>query len=298
MEQKKNNFQVDFIGIGTIKSGTSWIYQCLKEHPQICASIEKEIYFFCRQSKYEKGLNYYQSYFSHCPNKMIKGEFTTNYLSNKKSSFLIKKHFPKVKLIACLRNPIQRVYSNYYYDKVRGKRSGSFEKYLKETPEYIQNGLYYTHLQEYLKLFPRENILILIYEDISKNPLQFIQGIYKFLEVNSNFNPPSLNQRVNPTSKDRLFVSWFSSVNFQKTLTFLKKHFWGRQLIKLLKLTKISTLLLFLKVKNVKDVLDKSNKIFLKPPMKPETRSYLQKIYKDEINNLEKLIDRDLSFWK
>ncbi len=51
-----NDFKIDFIGIGATKSGTTWIAQCLKEHPQICGSSIKEINFFNIPFRYKKGI--------------------------------------------------------------------------------------------------------------------------------------------------------------------------------------------------------------------------------------------------
>ncbi len=289
-------FSVDFIGLGVSKSATSWIHQCLKEHPQIYVPEEKETFFFFREEEYQKGISHYQSFFKNCSPEIVKGEFATPYFLNEKAPSLIKKHFPNVKLMVCLRNPIERVYSHYHFDRLRGKRPGTFEESLKNVPLYIKHGLYHTHLQRYLKFFPE--VLVLIYEDIDKNPLQFIQRIYDFLKVDSKFVPFSVYQRINPVSKNKTVIPWFSDVNFQKMLKIFKSGFLGRGAIQLFKLTGASDLILFLKRKNVKGEFDKMKKPFIRPPMNPETKKYLQDIYQDEINNLEKLINRDLSFWK
>ena len=102
----ESNFQIDFVGIGAGKSATTWIYYCLKEHPQICCSSKKETAFFGKSwwewggGNYEKGMGWYETFFNHCPKDAIKGEFCTRYISDSDSPYLIKKHFPKVKIIA------------------------------------------------------------------------------------------------------------------------------------------------------------------------------------------------------
>lgn len=282
---------IDFIGIGAAKSATSWIYQCLKEHPQACVSSTKETYFFSREKEYQKGTDYYLSYFKCSPEK-VKGEFSADYLSTPQTPLRIKKHFPDAKIIVCLRNPIDRTYSHYYFDKVRGKREEPFEEALRLYPYYIDYSRYYTHLKKYLELFP--NVLILIYEDIEKDPLQFIQKVYRFLEIDPSFVPSSLNQKINLTSKDKLVVPWLNDANFNKGLTSLKGNFLGQQFIKFLKATGLSKLIFFLKRKNVKGVLDNSQKQFIKPPMEKETEEYLKNLYENEIRGIEKITQRDL----
>jgi len=294
---EKEKFKVDFIGIGAPKSATSWIYQCLKEHPEVCVSKQKETLFFWRQSEYKKGIKYYRKYFNDCGDK-IKGEFSANYLAEAKSSLRIKKHFPNTKIIVCLRDPVQRVYSHYYYDKARGKRNDSFKESLETTPAYLNDGLYYTHLKKYFKLFPKENILVLIYEDIEKDPKIFIQNIYKFLKIKKDFIPPSLNKKINLTSKNKLYFSPFNDLNFKRVIKNAKKNLFGQTLIKFLKLTQLSKIIIFLKKKNLKGELDNSQKALDRPPINSQDKKNLYLFYKKEIEKLEKLLNKDLSIYK
>jgi len=137
---KNEDFKVDFIGIGAARRGTTWIYECLKEHPQICVSKIKEVRFFSDQRTYRKGMKYYQSFFNHCSGNKIKGEISPAYLWGKNGenvASLIKKHFPGVKIFAVLRDPAERAYSHYHYDM------------------YIEQGLYYTKLKNILIYFPK-----------------------------------------------------------------------------------------------------------------------------------------------
>src|SRR3989344_5640213 len=102
------NFKVDFIGVGAPKCGTTWIAECLAEHPDVCFSWNKEPHFFNRDREYEKSLDYYRTYFKNCENKKLRGEYTVNYLYFDSAADRIKKHFPGTKIIIALRNPIER----------------------------------------------------------------------------------------------------------------------------------------------------------------------------------------------
>ena len=292
----KDNFKVNFIGIGATRCGTTWISKCLSEHPEICFSRRKEVKFFMdKYGNYEKGIKWYKKQFPQCGKNKIKGEFTPEYLYSTEVPQRIKECFPKTKLIICLRNPIERVYSNYFYQKNRGKMASlSFEKAIAQNPDFIKSGFYYQQINEYLKLFPRNNILITIYEDIKKDPLSFIQKIYSFLGVDRRFVPKSINKIVNPT-KEREFRYLLISLSIQKTKSFLRKNKLGRKLINLSKKIGVNRGIVLLEKINTKK---EKVKLFVKPPMKPETRVYLQEIYKEDIKHLEKLLNRDLSFWK
>ncbi len=281
-----NNFKIDFLGIGAQRCGTTWIAKCLKEHPQICLSSPKEIHFF-DTDKYKFGLDWYQKHFD-CKKNQIKGEFDAGYLITENAAQQIKNTFPNVKLIACLRNPIDRAFSNYLSVFGFDQSIGSFEETIKRNPENLERGLYAKYLKKYLALFAQENILILIYEDIQKNPLKFIQKIYQFLEVDNDFIPNAINRKENPSQGYR--CPGFK----RKTGQMIKKMENTQQGLKLKKLLKK------LGFKKLLNSINKLNRKELKqkPELNPKTRNYLQEYYREDIKELEKLIQRDLSFWQ
>lgn len=300
MTYHKKNLKIDFIGIGVGKAATSWIYSCLGEHPQICASRPKETYFFLK-GYYKENLTNYKSCFKHCKIDQIKGEFTPTYFHDKETPFLIKKHFPNIKLILCLRNPIDKIYSHFYFRKTRGKvLQPTLEKALEnnELDEELKQGFYYADLCRYLKYFPLKDIFIIFYEDIENNPVQFIQNIYKFLDVNENFTPKSIDKKINALSKDRLFIPFVNSANAIKLNLFFEKYWLGRIIIKIAQKTKTRSFIRWLMIKNIKDNVTAFKKPIAKAPIDPKTKEYLWKIYKEDIKKLEKLLNKDLNFWK
>ncbi len=188
---------INFIGIGAQKSGTSWVYACLYEHPEICAPI-KEIHFFSRP-RFEKGKEWYESHFNRCSNNAKKGEFSTSYLYSKEAPERIHDLYPNTKLIAILRNPKDRAYSQYRNAIKAGEivESISFSEYTTEEPSAYEQGLYAAQLERYYSLFAKEQMLVMIYEDIKKNPAEFIRKVYDFLGIDSSFVPSALNEEIN-----------------------------------------------------------------------------------------------------
>ncbi|MFW6174033.1 MAG: hypothetical protein ACOC5T_09840 [Elusimicrobiota bacterium] len=73
-----NDFKVDFLGIGWPRCATSWIYECLKEHSEICMAEKKETHYFT--VNFKKGINYYHDCFKHCDLNAIKGEYSPDYI--------------------------------------------------------------------------------------------------------------------------------------------------------------------------------------------------------------------------
>lgn len=188
---------INFIGIGAQKSGTSWAYACLYEHPEICAPI-KEIHFFSRP-RFSEGKNWYESHFKNCDVKKLKGEFSTSYLYSKEAPERIKEMYPEVKLIAILRNPVKRAISHYGNAIKSGEISESvtFDEFSISEPSVKDQGLYSQQLSRYYELFPKYQVLVLIYEDIKKDPQAFMSQIYRFLGVSDTFMPSMLNSEIN-----------------------------------------------------------------------------------------------------
>ena len=105
MKSIVKNPPIDFIGLGAQRSGTSWIYACLHEHPQIFIPI-KEIHFFSRERNWSKGYQWYENLFAQCPIDRKAGEFSTSYLIDQETPSRIHQQYPGTKLIVSLRNQL------------------------------------------------------------------------------------------------------------------------------------------------------------------------------------------------
>lgn len=188
---------IDFIGLGAQKSGTSWVYANLYDHPEICIPV-KEIHFFSR-SRFEKGKDWYESHFEGCTTSLKKGEFSTSYLYSSYAAERIRDMYPSAKLLVILRNPVDRAYSQYGNAIKAGEvaKTVTFDSYIKNEPSCLEQGLYAQQLKRYFDVFPREQICVLIYEDIKKDPEQFMRNIYTFLKVDTLFVSRMLNRRIN-----------------------------------------------------------------------------------------------------
>ncbi len=188
---------INFIGVGAQKSGTSWAYTCLYDHPEVCAPV-KEIHFFSRP-RFSEGREWYEHHFRACGEGKQKGEFSTSYLYSEEAPERIHSFYPNTKLIAILRNPIDRAFSQYRNDIKAGaiKEDTPFDAYVEKEVSAREQGLYHAQLERYLALFPREQILVLIYEDIRKDPVAFMKRIYEFLGINASFVSSMVYDEIN-----------------------------------------------------------------------------------------------------
>ena len=169
--------KLDFIGIGAQKAGSTWLYKNLSQHPQVNIN-KKEINFFNDKfsfyskrfgSNYDKGLDWYKLKLNIEENQ-LNGEITPNYLYDSKVPKRINKHFPKIKILVVLRNPIDRAYSQFDFANKVLHVGDDFLETIEKESEFIERSLYYKQLKRYYDLFDDKQIKVLFLHEIKKNP--------------------------------------------------------------------------------------------------------------------------------
>lgn len=290
--------KIDFIGIGTARSGTTWLYNALSQHPDICLSQPKEINYFNETDRTKlidgkgerpnknnsKPLSWYSRHFNHCSINSLKGEFSVTYLTDYKAAELINKSFPDIKLLVNLRNPADRIYSSYWQKKAYLKKeSRSFEQTIKNDKYIIDACLYYKHLSRYLQHFEWDQIHINLFEDIENNPKTVLSDTFTFLGVNETVDVDLDKIYKNPAKK--------STIGSVAKLMGLFSRF-------LISINKSNLLKYSQKLGLKKFALNINTKPFEYPAINPETRKYIVEIIQDDLAQLEKLLGKDLSHWK
>jgi len=208
-----------FIGIGSGKCGSTWLYRCLTEHPEICDKNPKELNYFSYLYK-EKSIDWYKKQFKGCE-KLLKGEFSVSYMEDLYSAKRIKLHFPDIKLIAILRNPIKKVYSNYLHSirKREIKKNLSFSEYIQDEKN-LFFGNYYQQLIPYYDVFNKDQIYIIILENFEKNLIHNIKELYNFIGVKeNNYIPASLEKEINVAKNYKILFIEQIITNISKYLT-------------------------------------------------------------------------------
>ena len=288
----KENFKIDFAGIGAPKCATTWLYQCLKEHPQLylLPKDNKKAAYFAKSNQTEEFQNYYNFFLKGKKEGQLAGEFSTRYIFEKEAAERMKSHNPEMKIIVSLRNPSERAFSAYIHHFSLSKKEKEwlpFKEALKKAPKAIlEEGFYAKHLKNYFNVFGEENILVLIVGDIKENSKKELKKLYSFLEVDNSFVPQALKRIVSSgvfkTTKLGQFFHKKVSPSFKKS-----KIGW--------KLNQSSFLEnIFYKFAGIYAKLKTQSA----PSLTGEERNCLLDIYKEDIEKLEKLIKRDLSFWK
>jgi hypothetical protein len=203
---KENLQPPSFIGIGAQRAGTSWLYNCLRDHPEIYMP-QKEVHFF--DIHYEKGIEWYFDLFSPLNKGIRSGEITPDYMFDEQAILRLKKHAPDTKLVVILRSPLDRAYSAYNLFRSHGRYSEiDFNQAVTKDPFILEQSLYSPQIERIFNLFPRENIHICFYEDIASSPNLFFKNVCSFLNIDGNFVPDTLTVRKNSSafsSQQRVF---------------------------------------------------------------------------------------------
>jgi len=259
----------NFLVIGGQRCATGWISQCLREHPQIFMAPDETRFF---DWHYDKGLAWWEkNYLQGWTEQPAVGEKTANYLTDPQAPQRIHNTLPNAKLICCLRNPVERMYSGLML-KSRNQpslKTKPLQELLEQEPDLVERGLYAKHLSRYLDLFPSDQIQVLLFDDKDKDPLAFIQSIYSSLGVDNAYAPPSLKIQTKPGARE----------NARPLLSLVSRVLMHRR-------------------SPLRSIYSKLRPGTNTMKFSPHELEKLQHIYAHDIDSLEKLISRDLSAWK
>lgn len=284
----------NFFIIGAMKSGTTALYYYLEQHPKVYMSPVKEPNFFCSQESAADTVTHidtYQHLFKGVSGEKAVGEASHCYLYEPRVAAEIRRYVPEAKLIAVLRNPIDRAYSHFLHVvRVGTEPLGNFAQALREEEagaykertfhDYIGRGFYYSQLKRYFNTFDREQIRVYLYQDLSDAPTSTVQDAFRFLEVDDSFVPDvSLRRNVSGNPK-------------YKTLDrLLRRQTRVKHAVKIYLPARLRW-----RLSRTFDEL-KTRNLVRPPPIHPEVRRQLIEVYREDVLHLQELLHRDLSGW-
>jgi hypothetical protein len=218
---RKHRILPSFLIIGVQRGGTTSLLHSLRRHPDVIGPTagetfvlqRKEVHFFDRH--FEEGIDWYRSFFPLAAKRrraqrrggdLVAGESTPYYIFHPEVPARVAATLPDVKLIAVLRNPVERAYSHYQHRRRAGREELSFEEALAaeekrlagsheliETDRryrrhhfqhaYFRRGLYAEQLERWLACFPKEQLLVLRSEDFFAEPETILGEAFEFIGV-------------------------------------------------------------------------------------------------------------------
>lgn len=229
----------DFIILGAQKGGTTLLYHLLAQHPYVEAATSKELHYFDKH--FEKGIEWYRRSFPpprwKDGRKIITGEATPYYLFHPPVPERMARVVPQARLIALLRNPVDRAYSQYNQQvgigyetlsfeeaieaedaRLRGERDMKFENqragFNRQHFSYLSRGIYVDQLQRWSKFFDDKQMLVLKSEDFFERTPKTLRLVLDFLglpdwepassEMPEERNTGEYEQKLAPATRQRL----------------------------------------------------------------------------------------------
>ena len=289
----------DFIGIGAPKAATTWLARCLDDHPTVFVADVKETEFFSWGHTI-RDLEEYESHFAEAGEVQTAGEITTSYLYWDGTAERVYDVLPDVRLFVSLRNPVEQVYSHYWhlrrqnFHQEENPRPDSFEEALEMYPDkLLRPARYAEHLNAWLDHFDREQLQVIVYNDIQAKPAAVIQDLYQFLDVDAGFEPSTIQTRDTSVRRgtsprggvlERVYTQLYDGLT--RHVYHPVKRWIGPARAERLK----NTL-------RVREALESMLRAEGYPEMAEDTRARLRQHFSDDVARLESLIDRDLQDW-
>lgn len=211
-----------FFIIGAQRCGTTYLHHLLADHPEVemAMPLKPEPKFFLIDDLYQLGIDHYErTYFSGKETAWLRGEKSTSYIESETAARRLVSHFPAAKIVIALRDPVERAISNYHFTVQNGLetlpmkqaflqegdrlREGLADSKISVSPyAYLARGRYLDYLRIYEQYFPREQIILLLFEEFIGS-LGAIQRLFEALRIWPNYVPPNLHSIVNPSKKEK-----------------------------------------------------------------------------------------------
>lgn len=302
-----------FIIIGAGKSGTTALHNYCEAHPQVFMTSVKETNFFeleghtinhNQEDDPEQLFHYpqsittwedYRNLFSEVTNEVALGETSPMYLYGKRAPQHIKEKLPDVKLIAILREPVNRLYSRWTHllrDQNDPVANMDFSQALdKDTlwwkrNDLVREGMYYTHISRYFELFDRSQLKVFLFDDLRNNSELVMQELFDFIGVDSSFKP-DLDREYNVSGKPKNPIV-DSLIGTNSILINTAKKLAPGLVEKIKQSGQAQKMLTDVRKKNME-----------KPVVSDDVNAAIyKKYYQEEVEKLEGLLQRDLSKWK
>ena len=261
---------ITFFMIGCQRCGTSWTDAALRDHPQVFLPKMKQSYFFDRN--YKNGIDWYMERFKEIePQQKAVGEIATGYCLPEAIQDMAK-HFPDVKLMMVMRNPVDRAYSNFQSRQMESDWS-NFEEAIESDPDLLERGHYIDQIDALLEHYERDQLLFLLYDDLHTNDQMYLQKILEFIGVDPDVESKMIGQRMNASMFPRL-RKMLHGLGLKSTLYFISRTWIGDRVRR-----------------------SRKSKGRSYQPMQQETKKKLIEHFAPYNERLSTFLQRDLSDW-
>jgi hypothetical protein len=253
-----------------MRSGTTSLARYLGAHPDVHVAPKKEVHFF--DHNFELGVEWYRQQFTPGDATAV-GDVTPSYMFHADAVARMAATLPDARLLAILRNPVDRAYSHYWQNRVYGNERRPFEQAVRTDPArrgrpagYVEMGRYLPQLQRLCEHYDRDRLKVLLFDDLDRHPADVVADAFAFLGVDPAIPvPPIVGARLND-------FQHFRSLRVRRL---------GQRL-----------------PKRAADLVGRFNRVEATyPPIDAELRTWLAGEYAADNDALAAWLERDLSAW-
>ena len=190
----------DFVVVGAMRSGSSSVFRYLADHPGVFMATPKELHFF--DASYDRGLDWYRDCFADAQPQQLAGEATPTYLGDPGALSRLTTDVPNVKMLAVLRDPVDRAYSHYWMRHARGRENRAWDDVVDDELRehdpggYLAGSAYSGQLRILFDLSPRSHCHVFPFEALRDSPTATFLDICTFLGI-ERCAPSSVGRQVN-----------------------------------------------------------------------------------------------------
>jgi hypothetical protein len=272
-----------FVGIGEEKCGTTWLRNVLASHRDIfLPTLATEVHFFDRY--YGRGVQWYERFFRNSGKAHrygAIGEVTPSYFHSPQAPARMAAMPSVRKLILLLRNPVDRVYSDYWHRVRIDRFEGTVEDFVTAYPDAVERGFYSLHAARYLTHFCRDQLLVLTLEEVSGNVLATRNAIAEFLGVSTyGFDISDAARKHNGARLPRFPALYTRAVYAARKLRDMD----------------LDWVVWLAKTWRVPRLFEKPAGVAL-PPMASAMRQRLWHLYIDDVRQTERVLGLNLEHW-
>ena len=291
-----------FFVIGVPKSGSTSLYQYLDQHPGVYFSRLKEPRYFAFDGDLPtdlQGVHWladtwerYVELFAGADPEQVRGEASVNYLYSRGAEDRIRDRVPDARLVVILRHPADAVWSHYLMLRRGGNTTKRLEELIEEEPlepiappwkrepnAVVRSRLYHRHLSRWLEVFPREQLLVLLHDDLLGDPEAVVRQTWAHVGVDPSA-PLDVVERHNVGTDPRsvrLHAFTERPRRLSRAVKVTLRHVPGRPALQA--------------------AVNRWNQRPT-PPMPVGARAQLLDLYREDTLALEGMLDRDLSAWR
>jgi hypothetical protein len=269
-----------FFVIGPPRTGSTWLHEVLSPHA-VLPSPSKETRFF--DNHFHRGLKWYVAHYGSSDRERRIGEVAPTYFASAAARERMAQIVPEAKIICVFRNPVDRVVSLYRLKRAYGLIPWSLEQAIERDPELMESSKYASTLKLWQRSFGTEKVIATVYDDLQNDPQAFVNSLANFIGV----RPFKLQDWQYGFVHDSEHMTHPRSYCGTRTATMLADWFKARRLDRFVSAVKGSRL---------RSLVLGGGPPF--PRLSEELLAWLHEKFKSEVEELEEVIQRDLSSWK